>query len=301
MMSLRAIVTACIAVLAVASGHSAEARCKDYVPQPKPQNASRDIVGADIDTIIDRGYIDVAVYEDFAPWSFELAGEPAGIDVDIANLIAEDLGVKARVYLVAAGENLDVDLRNWIWKGPIVGGAVKNVMMHVPYDSDFACRIEQVTFTGTDHEEGIAIAYSKPAYPDEKPVPAYFRFDTVGVENDSIADFYLTGLLVRSGDDTIKRYRSTSDAMAALAAGEVMAVMGPKAQLEYGLTSTTDVHEPPLPNFSVGKWTVGTAIHFAYKPLSYTVDDIIFSALQDGRMKAIFDNYGVTLSPPKLR
>lgn len=125
MMSLRAIVTACIAVLAVASGHSAEARCKDYVPQPKPQNASRDIVGADIDTIIDRGYIDVAVYEDFAPWSFELAGEPAGIDVDIANLIAEDLGVKARVYLVAAGENLDVDLRNWIWKGPIVGGAVK--------------------------------------------------------------------------------------------------------------------------------------------------------------------------------
>ncbi|MEK9705676.1 MAG: amino acid ABC transporter substrate-binding protein, partial [Paracoccaceae bacterium] len=81
----------------------------------------------------------------------------------------------------------------------------------------------------------------------------------------------------------------------------VMAVMGPKAQLEYGLTSTTDVHEPPLPNFSVGKWTVGAAIHFAYKPLSYTVDDIIFSALQDGRMKAIFDNYGVTLSPPKLR
>ena len=32
-----------------------------------------------------------AVYEDFAPWSFELAGKPAGIDVDIANLIAEDL------------------------------------------------------------------------------------------------------------------------------------------------------------------------------------------------------------------
>ena len=249
MISLRAIVTACVATLVLASGHSAEARCKDYVPQPKPQNASRDIVGADIDTIIERGYIDVAVYEDFAPWSFELAGKPAGIDVDIANLIAEDLGVKARVYLVAAGENLDADLRNWIWKGPIVGGAVKNVMMHVPYDSDFACRIEQVTFTGTYHEEGIAIAYSKPAYPDEKPVPAYFRFDTVGVENDSIADFYLTGLLVRSGDDTIKRYRSTSDAMAALGAGEVMAVMGPKAQLEYGLTSTTDVHEPPLPNF----------------------------------------------------
>ena len=142
--------------------------------------------------------------------------------------------------------------------------------------------VTSLTFTGTYHEEGIAIAYSKPAYPDEKPVPAYFRFDTVGVENDSIADFYLTGLLVRSGDDTIKRYRSTSDAMAALAAGEVMAVMGPKAQLEYGLTSTTDVHEPPL----FFRWKMDSG----YNPFciqTYTVDDIIFSALQDGRMKAI--------------
>ena len=61
--------------------------------------------------------------------------------------------------------------------------------MHVPYDSDYACRVEQVTFTGIFHQESIAIAYDAAKYPDEKPVPAYFRFDTVGVENDSIADF----------------------------------------------------------------------------------------------------------------
>ena len=81
--------------------------------------------------------------------------------MDLAHLIAADLGVEAKIRLVAAGETLDADLRNWVWKGPVVGGRVANVMMHVPYDSEFACRVEQVIFTGIYHVESIAIAYDK--------------------------------------------------------------------------------------------------------------------------------------------
>jgi len=40
--------------------------------------------------------------------------------------------------------------------------------------------------------------------------------------------------------------------MAGLAVGQVLAVMGPKAQLKYGLTEALDIHSPPLPAFSVG-------------------------------------------------
>lgn len=288
-------------VLCLCLAQTAWARCEGYVPQPKPQNASRDIVGADLDTIIERGYMEFALYEDFAPWSFMENGKPRGIDVDLARLIAQEIGVEAHIKLVAAGETLDADLRNWLWKGPVVGGRVANVMMHVPYDSEFACRVEQVTFTGTYHQESIAIAFDMASYPDEKPVPAYFRFDTVGVENDSIADFYITQLLGSQAAPNIRRYRSTAEAMAGLALGEVMAVMGPTAQLEYGLTDGLDMHQPPLPAFSVGKWTVGVGVHFAYKPLSYMVDDIIFAALNDGRLQNIFANYRVTLVPPELR
>lgn len=203
--------------------------------------------------------------------------------------------------MVAAGENLETDLRNWIWKGPIVGGRVANVMLHIPYDSDFACRVEQVVFTGTYHVEEIAIAYSKSEYPEDKPVPAYFRFDTVGVENDSIADFYLTGLAGGQMNRNITRYTTTQEAMQALDNGEVMAVMGPKAQLEFGLTDKTDVHTPPLPGFSVGKLTVGAAVHFSYRALGYTVEDAVYNGLQSGEIAKIFDKYGVTLRPPELR
>ena len=53
---------------------------------------------------MERGYIEFAAYEDFAPWSFEQNGKPVGIDVDLAHLIAADLGVEAKIRLVAAGK-----------------------------------------------------------------------------------------------------------------------------------------------------------------------------------------------------
>ncbi|MEM8754134.1 MAG: amino acid ABC transporter substrate-binding protein, partial [Pseudomonadota bacterium] len=69
----------------------AAARCADWTPQPKPQNASRDIVGHDLDTIQDRGWIEFAVFEDYPPWSWEEKGEATGVDVEIGRLIAEAL------------------------------------------------------------------------------------------------------------------------------------------------------------------------------------------------------------------
>ena len=277
------------------------ARCEDHVPQPKPQNASRDIVGADLDTIIERGYIDFAAYEDFPPWSYEENGEIRGVDIEIGKLIAADLGVEPRFRLVAAGENLEADLRNWIWKGPLINGRVANVMLHVPYDSEFACRVEQVVFTGQYHVEDIAIAYRRDAYPDDPPLPAYFRFDTVAVENDSIADFYLSAFPGGQLSRNMHRFPTMAAAMQALGAGETMAAMGPRAQLEAGLTDDLDIHAPPLPGFAVGNWTSGVAVHFAYRGLSYAVDDAIYAALQDGRIAEIFRQYGLSHYPPKLR
>lgn len=277
------------------------ARCEDHVPQAKPQNAARDIVGQDLDTIQERGFITFAAYEDFPPWSYEENGKPKGVDIEIGRLIAEDLGVEARFNLVAAGENLETDLRNWIWKGPIVGGSVANVMLHVPYDSEFACRVEQVVFTGQYHVEEIGIAYRQDAYPEDPPVPAYFRFDTVAVENDAIADFYLSSFPGGQLSHNVHRFPTMGEAMDALANGETMAAMGPLAQLEAGLEPGLAVHTPPLPGFGAGNWTAGVAVHFAYRPLAYSVEDAIYAAMQDGRMEAIFASHGLSFRAPELR
>ncbi|WP_299693654.1 transporter substrate-binding domain-containing protein [uncultured Tateyamaria sp.] len=273
--------------------------CADHVPQAKPQNVGRDIVGQELDQIQDQGHMLFAVYEDYPPYSWEENGEARGVDIEIARIIAEDIGVEARFNFVAAGENLDADLRNNIWRGALIGGRIANVMMRIPYDSAFKCRVEQVVFTGQYAGESIAIAYDKASYPDEKPVPAYFRFDTVGVENDSISDFYLSGFVGGQLQKNIRRFPTTVDAMAALNAGEVMAVMGPLGALEHGLTDRTAVHQPPLAGFAVSEWTLGVAVNFRYRPLSYFVDDAINYALQDGRIPAIYEKYRLTHQTPE--
>ncbi len=273
--------------------------CADHIPQPKPQNASRDIVGQDLDTIMDRGFMTFAVYEENPPYSWEEAGQAKGVDVEIARLIAGDFGVEARIKFVAAGENLEADLRNNIWKGPLISGSVSNVMMRVPYNSAFTCRVEQVVFTGQYADERIAIAYREAVYPDGGPTVPYFRYDSVAVENDSISDFYLSSFAGGQMSRNIRRLPTAAEAMNALAAGEVMAVMGPLAQLEHGLSDGLAVHLPPLPGFAVSRWTLGVGVHFAYRPLSYSVDDAVFAALSDGRIEAIYASYGLTHGAPE--
>lgn len=278
---------------------TALARCEGYIPSAPPQNRDRDYVGQDMDTIIDRGFMEFAVYEEFAPYSWEEAGQPRGVDIEIARLIAETIGVEARFKFVRADENLEADLRNWIWKGPTVGGAVANVMMHVPYNSDFACRVEQVVFTGQYYKEGIAIAYDEAFYEGEQPTAPYFRFDPVGVENDTIADFYLTNLLGAGASAMIHRFPDISDALAAIPTGEVRAAMGPLARLEHFAAEGTAVHKPPLVNFAVGDWTIGLAVHMSYRPLAYAVDDAIMAGIEDGRIAQIFSDYGLTYTLPE--
>ncbi len=279
-------------------GGEAFARCEDYVPQPKPQNADREYMGQTLDEILDRGFIEFAVYADFPPWSYEDKGVATGVDVEIGRLIAQDMGVEARFRLVAAGEDLAADLRNWVWKGPVVGGSVANVMLHVPYDSAFTCRVEQVVFTGLYDVETLAIAYDSGVFPDDAPLPAYFRMHRVGVENDSISDFYLSAMAGGQLGPNISRHPTLEAAMAALAAGEVTAVMGPRAQLEADL-GTAALHVPPFPGLMKPAWPLGLAVHQSHRDLGYMIEGIVGDAVADGRIAAIFDSHGLSWTAPE--
>ncbi|MCF3639622.1 transporter substrate-binding domain-containing protein [Rhizobium sp. TRM95111] len=293
------------ALLALAIGVAypggAFARCEDSRPQFKPQNTFAQDVGREFDRIIEEGWIEFAVYENYPPWSFDEKGKAAGVDIEIGRLIAKALGVEAKFRLVAAGENLEADLLNYVWKGAAIGGRVSDVMLHVPYDSALVCRIEQVSFTGQYATENIAIAYGASDYEEKAPTPPFFRFDSVAVENDAISDFYLTSLI--GPVDKIRRYRSTAAAVDGLAKGDTKAAMGPRAELEAGLTRHPDVglkvHSPPLVGFARGSWTIGVGVNFQHKDLAYAVDAAIEKALADGEVTRIFAAHGLSFTLPQ--
>ncbi|MFN4202932.1 MAG: substrate-binding periplasmic protein [Tabrizicola sp.] len=298
-----------LALVLVSAASTAGARCEDHAPAVRPQNTSRQFVGQTLDEIVDRGWIEIAVYENFPPYSWQEGGAAKGVDVEVGRIIAESLGVEPRFRFVASGETLEADLLNYVWKGAAIGGHVSNVMMRVPYNSDFTCRVEQVVFTGQYAGEKVGIAYRIDAYPDavqepnadgrhpDAPVPSFFVYDPVGVENDSISDFYLTATFGASAK--ITRYKTVAAAMEALGAGEVWAVMGPLSQLQAGASDGIAVHAPLLPGFQLSRWTLGVAVHQSHRDLGYAVDDAVASALADGRIAAIFADYGLDFTPPE--
>lgn len=255
--------------------------------------------GADLDTIVKRGWISFGVYRDFAPYSWSKDGKFRGVDIELGRLIAKRLGVEARFVGMGADETVDDDLRNYVWKGPLIGGDVVNVMLHVPWNRELDIRNELVVLTGKYMVESIAIAYRRAAYPENPPVPAYFRFDPVGVENDTLADFYLSrignGMLVPK----MHRFPTVAAAMAALQAAKVKAVMGPRSQLVHGLNKDLAVHQPPLPGLAIGKWTLGVAVRHNYRQLGYAVDDAIGAVIANKALNAAFAKYGLKLVAPK--
>ena len=97
------------------------------------------------DDIVASGVLKVAVYENFPPYSFQQDGQARGVDVDLANALAEALGLKAELIWVIPGEKLDDDLRNYIWKGHYLRPKLlADVMLRVPYDRDYTARRNDV-------------------------------------------------------------------------------------------------------------------------------------------------------------
>ena len=71
-----------------------------------------------LDDIVESGVIEIAVYNDFPPYSFiDEQGRETGLDIDIGRHIAQALNVEPKWLWFDADETLGDDLRNVIWKG----------------------------------------------------------------------------------------------------------------------------------------------------------------------------------------
>lgn len=289
----------CLILISGSSFASCEDLAKGFRDVIPKRSDTINIVGQDFDAILDRGYLTFAVYEDFKPYSWQAGSKAKGIDIDVANIIAKEIGVEARFNFFTADENIDADFRNQIWRGPLIGGQVSNVMMHAPYNKDLQCRNEFVVLGGQYFNETLATAYWQEVFPDTPPTAPYYRFHKVGVVNDTISDVYLEnfggGMLLNN----ILHYADIEQALAGLMQRDVDAVMGGKGELEHLNQSTSVViANPPLVNFTLNEWTLGIAVNFRYRELYYTVDGIIADMVNDGRMAKIFANYKVSYVPP---
>lgn len=250
-----------------------------------------------------RGVLEVAMYDAFPPWSYKGAdNRPAGVDVDLGRALADKLGVSFKPRLFAADESMSDDLRNNVWKGHYMGGGVADVMLHVPADPQFAAKEDKAEFFGAYFHEMVSVVYH-PARLEAFETPLALTGHKVGVEIDSISDYYMSGAFNGRLRTAAVRKPSLSEAVAAFKAGEVDAVMAPRGELQ-GLLQRADIpdlafKEQQLVGMFRTAWDVGLAVK---RTESTTLRDALARALDElrseGKLAAIFAAHGIDYLAP---
>ncbi|HXH02439.1 MAG TPA: transporter substrate-binding domain-containing protein [Candidatus Competibacteraceae bacterium] len=253
-----------------------------------------------LDEIREKGVLRVAVYQDFAPYSYQEGGRYKGLDVDLARALAERLGVGLALMPITADESVEDDLRNAVWRGHYLGGGTADVMMHVPVDPRFAARNERVRIFAPYYQERIAIAHRQAEIADVASLEV-FAEHKVGVELESVADRYL--ITTRGGAlrANVVHFRSVDQACQALRQGQVPALMAQRAQLEHCVGAAAQefaISAVPEPNVVLFTWSVGLAVKADAEDLRQALEAAFEQVRQQGRLQSIFDGNGLRYQPP---
>jgi len=258
------------------------------------------VSAAPLDEVMAKGVVRIAVYRDFPPFSWRDRGELKGADVDLAREIAGGLGVRLELMELAADENMDDDLRNAVWKGHYLGGGVADIMLHVPVNRDFALRNEHVAILGPYQRESFAIARD-PSLINDSATLAVFQSEKIGVELDSIPDFYLMGAFGGRLGSNVVHYTTVEQAIDGLRSGTVAAVMAPRSQLEGAIGQDAGrfpIGAMPTPGLINAQWDIGMAVKENSRDLAYKIEDIVNSLLVHGALREIYRRHGLTHNEP---
>lgn len=254
------------------------------------------------DDITAAGELVIAVYRDFAPFSSRESGELAGIDIDLGAAIAARLGLKPVFMELTAGESVDDDLRNAVWKGHYLEHRVADVMLHVPTDRLFARRQTEAVLLAPYYRERVAVARN-PERVNSRDDVDVFTEEKVGVELASLADAYLSGRMAQRGRAAnVVHFPTLAKAVDALVHGDVAAVMGSESEIAARLGAHG--HDFPLgpmacPGLSQTGWDLGLAVKDSNRQLGYALDDVIGQLRADGTIAGIFHRHGLGYLPPE--
>jgi polar amino acid transport system substrate-binding protein len=253
-----------------------------------------------LDEVVAAGSLRVIAYLDNAPFSWEDDGTPKGIDVELARAIARELGVAAEIVLRMQGEKTDDDLRVNVWKGPLTGGGVGDIMMHVPIDREFALRNREAVLGNAYCQERVALAIH-PELTGDNPSFDAFKTRKIGVQLGTVADYFLmtydNGALI----PTVAHHVKPEAGAREFAAKQTAALLGVRSQIEpllheQGLKPV--IVEPAMPGIVRSQWLVGMAWKENSRDLGYAIAAALEKIRASGELERIFTAHGVTYVPP---
>ena len=181
--------------------------------------------------------------------------------------------------------------------------------MRVPYDSEFSHAIDGyglpkhdlVVMFGPYHAEGWMIARDLQKTGESRSL-AIFRFEKIGVEIDSLPDFFLSGVFGGSVRDNLVHYKNISGAVTGMALGEVSAVVGMQSQVQWSVGQkglNYDLDTDGIEQIGKQQWDIGMAVRHDFRELAYTIEEIIDAMVNTEVVKEIFEKYHIQYLLPE--
>ena len=269
---------------------------------PWPVLAQTDL--SDLARIRANGALKVAVYKDNAPFSSGPATDMTGLDVSLAEALARQMNLKLSLLPFDAGENMNDDLRNMVWRGHYLGYGPADVMLQVPADRFLANGNPQVTIMAPYMRQSNVLLHdsrrlASAASPEDlKGLPLAAER---GAGAASVLMGYGGGLL----RNQVSIYPSGVEAAQAVIDGKAAGAFVLRAQAEAALFQRkASVEQFPLSKLNLNNgiadtgWPVGMAIKAAHKDLGAALDMAMKSLRESGELLAMFKQHGLTLTAP---
>ncbi len=238
----------------------------------------------------------VGVYRNFTPFHDDAKG---GIDDDIGAELAKRLGVTVSVQSYLAGDEMEDDFRNIIWKGHYLGTPVSDVMLHVPNDEALAKSAPQVQILAPYANEQTVVAYDREKLSGWKGLESLGSL-RAGVENLSMPDLYLLSFGAQYKSQ-ISHFPELHEAVAALKAGELAVVLGSRTKVESAVGE--DAARYPNVRFNGGVYgraiDLGVAVKAGEPALARAVGEALQAMREDGALQRIYAKHHATWVAPE--
>lgn len=243
-----------------------------------------------------RGALVVAVYLDHRPFH----DEGQGVEVGMAQALARELGVKSTLMPFPAGENMEDDLRNMVWRGHYLGFGPADVLMHVPVEAAFIAANPQVRIFGPYWRESVVLARRKDLWPTLDSV-RQLSGRRIVVAGQSLPGWLLLGAesaAIRAEVNT--KMRDGVEAATMLQSGQADAAAGLRSEVESVLAGDERfVLEPlPGPRSPRERWAVGMAVKKNATDLAQALQGAINTLSESGELREIFKKGGLAWQKP---
>ena len=256
----------------------------------------------DLAKIRASGVLKVAVYKANPPFSDGVGADMAGLDVSIAGALAKELGLRLSLLPFDAGENMDDDLRNMVWRGHYLGYGPADVMLQVPVDRHLMNENRQVLIFAPYMRQVLMVLHDKRKLA-EVASPEDLKGLPLAAERGSGAASVLMGYSGGLLRQQVAIFDTGMLAANAVANGTAAAAYVTRAQAEavmfqHKAASHLQLSPLQLPGLPGNGWPVGMAIKNTHKELAQAIDAAMAALRSRGDLQALFRQHGLTLTAP---